>query len=122
MTKNAQEILAYLFCYTKNHQVLIISSITVLFGGDCTIHIETERLVLRDIRAGDEASIKENVDNVMVARYLAVVPHPYAMADATWFINHCAENQAKQPRENYELGITFKESVMPMVDSSVPAV
>jgi [ribosomal protein S5]-alanine N-acetyltransferase len=70
--------------------------------------LKTERLVLRDIELADAVSIRENVKNIKVSRFLALVPHPYTKKDATWWVNHCVEEQKKKPRENYEVGIVIK--------------
>ena len=73
------------------------------------IKLITPRLIIRDFKYGDEKSIRDNVDNIKVSRYLAVVPHPYSKKDARWFVNHCKEKQKENPRISYELGIELKE-------------
>ncbi len=72
------------------------------------MEIQTERLILRDLKEGDEKSIQENADNLNVSRYLLVVPYPYTIKDAEGFVKYCKEQNGKSPRENYELGITLK--------------
>lgn len=72
------------------------------------IKLETERLVLREIQKGDEENIVENINNLKVSQYLLVVPYPYTLADAEWFVNHCIEKESKIPREGYSFGITLK--------------
>jgi len=41
------------------------------------MRLETENLVLREIKKGDEAQIVANVNNLNVSKYLRVVPFPY---------------------------------------------
>ncbi|MGV8151492.1 MAG: GNAT family N-acetyltransferase [Candidatus Nanoarchaeia archaeon] len=70
--------------------------------------LTTKRLVLRDIKVGDEISIRENINNLDISKWLLVVPYPYTKKDAIWWVNHCIENQKKKPRPSYELGIAIK--------------
>jgi len=70
--------------------------------------LSTTRLILRDIKKTDAGSILKYINNLMVSRYLLVVPFPYTKKDANWWVNNCAENQKKKPRISYELGITIK--------------
>jgi RimJ/RimL family protein N-acetyltransferase len=70
--------------------------------------LETERLILRDMQKGDEESLRENMNNINVSRYLLVVPFPYTESDAQWFVNHCIERISKVPRDSYSLGIALK--------------
>jgi len=73
------------------------------------IKLITQRLIIRDFKSGDEENIRDNVDNLKVSKYLAVVPYHYSKKDAMWFVNHCKEEQKKKPRTSYELGIELKE-------------
>ena len=70
--------------------------------------LETERLVLRDIEEKDRKDMIDNINNINVSKYLLVVPCPYTDADADWWANHCAEEIAKNPRENYGFVIELK--------------
>tara|TARA_Y100000310_G_C20113057_1_gene548026 strand:- start:8 stop:562 length:555 start_codon:yes stop_codon:yes gene_type:complete len=72
------------------------------------MRLKTKRLVLRDIKKSDVKSIIENVNNLNVSRYLLAVAHPYTEEDAGWWINHCAEQQKKKPRESYNFGIVIR--------------
>ncbi len=38
------------------------------------------------------------------------MPHPYALADAEWFVNKSLTEQSAQKIDNYELAITLKPS------------
>jgi RimJ/RimL family protein N-acetyltransferase len=48
--------------------------------------IKTARLELRPMVMADAAAITAQLNNLNVTRWLAVVPHPYTVADAHWFI------------------------------------
>lgn len=72
--------------------------------------IETERVVLRDVKAGDDLALLKYINSLTISQFTALVPHPYTQADADWFISHCLEDQAKTPRTSYELAITLKPS------------
>lgn len=46
------------------------------------VFLKTERLILRPPAATDAAAITAGLSNFEVSRWLAVVPHPYGLADA----------------------------------------
>lgn len=46
----------------------------------------TERLTLRPVGASDETAVVSGVGDLAVARWLAVVPHPYAASDFRHFL------------------------------------
>lgn len=48
--------------------------------------LETERLVLRPLKPGDEFALAGYLGDVEVARWLVRVPHPFTTEDATDFI------------------------------------
>lgn len=54
------------------------------------LHHRTERLLLRPVAAPDEAAVLEGAGDLAVARWLAVVPHPYTGADFRHFLQHIA--------------------------------
>ena len=72
------------------------------------IRLETERLILRDLQTKDAPILAELIAPLNVSRYLAVVPHPYALSDAEGFVSKVMEEQAKEPRNGYDLAITLK--------------
>ncbi len=49
--------------------------------------IRTERLVLRHLRDKDAPVLAKAADNYEIARWLGLLPHPYTIDDAIWFIN-----------------------------------
>ena len=55
-------------------------------NGAVTPVIRTERLTLRPVLASDAEAIVAGVNNWDVAKWLAVVPHPYSLEDAHSFI------------------------------------
>jgi [ribosomal protein S5]-alanine N-acetyltransferase len=48
--------------------------------------LRTKRLMLRNVKPGDLEDIVENVNNLNVSQYLAVVPYPYGRKDALQWI------------------------------------
>lgn len=54
----------------------------------------TERLTLRAMRPQDASAITVALNDIEVSKWLTVVPYPYTLADAEWFINECAEGRA----------------------------
>jgi RimJ/RimL family protein N-acetyltransferase len=50
----------------------------------------SERLTLRPVAASDEAAVVAAIDDIDVAGWLAVVPHPYSAADFRYFLNEIA--------------------------------
>lgn len=73
--------------------------------------IQTERLILRDLKKGDEKAILENISNLNVSKCLLSVPYPYTKKDALWWVNHCLEQQKEKPRKSYEFGLCLKEGL-----------
>src|SRR3989339_182247 len=70
--------------------------------------LETERLILREVKLSDVKEITKKVNTLDVSRYLGVVPYPYSIKDAKWFINKCLKDAKKENRESYELAIELK--------------
>lgn len=53
---------------------------------------QTERLTLRPFQAGDAPAIAAALDNPQMSRGLFMVPYPYHVADAEWFIAEGAQD------------------------------
>ncbi len=70
--------------------------------------LATKRLILREITMKDAESLIENISNLNVSRYLLVVPSPYTLKNAKWWINHCKEREKEKPRTSYNLHIQLK--------------
>ena len=68
----------------------------------------TKRLILRDPTIKDAKSIRENINDILVSKYMATVPYPYKIKDVKWFINECEKEIKKRPRVKYNLGIELK--------------
>ena len=73
------------------------------------MRLVTKRLILRDCTQEDAKDIVENLNNLNVSKWLLVVPYPYTMKDAKWWINHCKEQQKQKPRTNYDFSIVLKK-------------
>jgi [ribosomal protein S5]-alanine N-acetyltransferase len=67
------------------------------------MRIVTERLILRPPTLKDAADIVENVNDLSVSKYLALVPYPYTLKDARVFIKLSKNNR-------YNFGIILKSS------------
>jgi hypothetical protein len=53
--------------------------------------LTTKHLILRQPKIKDAKDIIEGINNLNISKWLLVVPYPYTMKDARWYINHCAE-------------------------------
>jgi RimJ/RimL family protein N-acetyltransferase len=72
------------------------------------MRLETDRLVLRNLRKSDAESVLENIDNLKVSRYLSVVPFPYTRKDFDWWFNHCVEKRKAKPMVSCSFAIVVK--------------
>jgi len=72
------------------------------------MRLETERLVLRPLEEKDLPDLVANVNNLNVSKRLAVVPFPYTLKDAEWYLNHCLEKAKDARPKGMELVIEFK--------------
>ena len=57
------------------------------------VSLLTERLLLRPVRAGDEAALVAGLDDPEVVRWLERVPSPYTEADALAWIERAARER-----------------------------
>ena len=71
--------------------------------------LETPRLVLRDWQPKDIPDLIEGLNEVSVARWLALVPHPYTLEAAEQWLTYCA-HLAKPggERKAYEWAIELR--------------
>ena len=70
--------------------------------------LQTRRLILRQPRMKDAKDLIDNINNLNVSKYLLVVPYPYTVKDARWWINHCKEKERERPRTSYGFNIELK--------------
>jgi len=70
--------------------------------------LQTERLILRDLKKTDVKDLHKNVNDKQIAKSIPVIKYPYIKKYALSFVNHCIEESKKKPRENYEFCITLK--------------
>ena len=56
---------------------------------------QTARLLLRQPSLDDAADMARELDNINVSKWLTVIPHPYAISDAQWYINEIAQGRAR---------------------------
>jgi len=71
--------------------------------------LTTPRLILRQPTMKDAKSIVRNINNINISKWLLVVPFPYTMKDAKWFVNHVAEKSKERPRKDYFFNIQLKD-------------
>jgi len=71
--------------------------------------LKTKRLILRPINNKDAKSIQRNINNLNVSSWLLVVPHPYNMKDAKWWINENKKKWKAKEKKDYNFGIELRE-------------
>ncbi len=79
------------------------------------MQLKTKRLTLRELNEKDKDNLVKYANNLLVSRYLLVVPFPYKEEDAVWFINHCKENSQKKIRTSYELAISLDDELIGLI-------
>jgi RimJ/RimL family protein N-acetyltransferase len=57
--------------------------------------IQTARLTLRPMALSDAQAVTDQLNDLDVTRWLAVVPHPYTNEDAVWFIGENLAGRAQ---------------------------
>ncbi len=67
----------------------------------------TKRLILRPLRNSDAESLRENINNLDVAKWLLMVPHPYTLRDAKNWIRDSTKNWKKKEKD-YNFGIELR--------------
>jgi [ribosomal protein S5]-alanine N-acetyltransferase len=78
------------------------------------IEMKTRRLILRDLREGDQVSIARELNDFRVVEYMLVVPFPYTDKEANSFVGKCIAESKKERRTAYSLGIVPFESQDPI--------
>lgn len=77
------------------------------------IELETPRLIIRDFRLEDAASLAKNINHHLISDLTANIPHPYTLEMAQKYMAEDALEREKEVRVNYRFAIQLKE------DSSV---
>lgn len=70
--------------------------------------LKTKRLILRKPEIKDAKDIVEGINNLEITKWLLVVPYPYKLKDAKWYVNHVKEKYKKKPKEDYYFQIELK--------------
>jgi len=70
--------------------------------------LTTRRLILREPTMRNAGDIVEGINNLNISKWLLVVPYPYTLKDAKWFINHCREKAKEKPRKSYLFNMELK--------------
>lgn len=58
--------------------------------------LTTKRLILREWGDKFKKDSIEGINNINVSKWPLVVPYPYKLKDATWWINHCKEKRKRE--------------------------
>ncbi|HRF50137.1 MAG TPA: GNAT family protein [Anaerolineales bacterium] len=78
-------------------------------SSDGRLRLETQRLVLREWTASDIPDLVEGLNDLGVAQWLALVPHPYTVEAAEQWLAYCARlAEAGPERTGYELAIELR--------------
>ena len=48
--------------------------------------LQTKRLILRQVNSRDIQDLIQNLNNIKVSKWLLVVPYPYTLKDAKWWV------------------------------------
>jgi len=73
------------------------------------IEIKTERLVLCDLRETDAPALAKAANNYEVVRWLSLLPYPYTIEDAKWFISSIKE------RPNQAYGVFYEDQLVGVI-------
>ncbi len=71
---------------------------------------ETERLLIREWKKGDEKDSVANINNLNVTKWLLVVPYPYTKKDSNDWIKLNLKRQREKKREKFAFAIGLKEN------------
>jgi [ribosomal protein S5]-alanine N-acetyltransferase len=72
------------------------------------MELKTKRLILRQMTHRDVNDIVEHINNINVSKWLLVVPYPYKVKDAKFWINQQKKEARNKERDNYQFGIELK--------------
>ena len=70
--------------------------------------LESDSLILRDIKETDTINIFNKVSPLNVRKYLSTVPQPYTLENAQEFVKMKLDNQLLEKRTSFDLAITQK--------------
>lgn len=77
------------------------------------MQLKTKRLILRNPTLKDAKALCEGIGNLEISKWLLVVPYPYTIKDANWWIRKCLrdekKNAKKKDREDYGFNIELRE-------------
>lgn len=81
------------------------------------IVLESDSLILRDIKETDTINIFNKVSPLNVRKYLSTVPQPYTLENAQEFVKMKLDNQLLEKRTSFDLAITQKSLNSSGIDS-----
>lgn len=76
-----------------------------------TPDLHTARLTLRRPRDTDAADIVAAINDLEVSRWLTVVPYPYTLDDAQWFIDECLSGRER----SWAITLSGEDRVLGMI-------
>jgi RimJ/RimL family protein N-acetyltransferase len=77
--------------------------------------IQTKRLILREWRARDASQLVRQINNLEITKWLSVVPYPYTIKDAKWFIGKKLEEKKLEQGERKEYNFALQLQGQPGV-------
>jgi len=73
------------------------------------VNLVTKRLLLRLPTKKDAEDITKNINNLKVTKWLLVVPYPYKIKDAFWWINKTLKEFRQKEKKGYHFSIELKK-------------
>lgn len=70
--------------------------------------IEAKRLILRPPTMKDAKDLAENANNLNISKWMILLPYPYTIKDAKWYINYCKKKFKEKPVKSYDFVIELK--------------
>jgi ribosomal-protein-alanine N-acetyltransferase len=74
------------------------------------MRLETERLILREVRMSDWEDLVDGLGDIEVTKYLMKVPHPYRKKEAIEWIKVCLGKSKEKKEEEYTFYIELKSN------------
>jgi [ribosomal protein S5]-alanine N-acetyltransferase len=72
--------------------------------------LSTNRLILRPFLHSDIPELVANLSDLSVSKWLLVLPHPYTVTDAEWWVNHTNTQWEDPNASSASFGIELRET------------
>jgi ribosomal-protein-alanine N-acetyltransferase len=73
------------------------------------MQLRTRRLILRQARITDGTDLVEILNDRIVTRYTAHIPHPYTLKDARSFLKECIKKDLHPKFDNHDFRIVLRK-------------